>query len=144
MTDITVFTYPVLPENLSWDLSNPEVPYVEGGTLDITQFNVAQHFANGFIPSGTILGQITASGKLGPFLTGATDGRQTAVGILRASVQVVQPVNGVLKTTIGVAVLKSFGVVSIAKLPLTSAGAPLGGFYIAAVAATLTRIHFAA
>lgn len=144
MTDITVFSYPILPENLSWDLSNPEVPYVEGGTLDVSLFNAGQHYANGYIPSGTILGQVTVGGKLGPFLAGAADGRQTAVGILRASVQVIQPVNGALKTVIGVAVLKSFGVVSIAKLPLTATGAPLGGFYAAAVATTLTRIHFAA
>jgi len=144
MTDITPFTYQALAENLSWDLSNPEVPYVDGGTIDVSLFTQAQHFPNGYIPSGTVLGKVTASGKLGPYLDAATDGRQTAVGILRASVQAVQPVTGALKTTVGVAVLKAWGVVSVAKLPLTSSNAAAGGYLDANGQADLPHIHFAA
>lgn len=144
MTDITVFTYPILPENLSWDLSNPEVPYVAGATLDVSLFNAAQHYPQGFLMSGMLLGQVTATQSVGPYLSTAGDGRQTCVGILRASVQVIQPVNGTLKTKIGVAVLTAFGVVSIAKLPYTSVNAALGGFYLPAAATALPRIHFAA
>jgi len=34
------------------------------------------------LSAGTVLGKITASGKYGPYSASATDGRQTAVGIL--------------------------------------------------------------
>ena len=34
------------------------------------------------LPSGTVLGKITASGKLIKYLDGAVDGSQTAVGVL--------------------------------------------------------------
>jgi hypothetical protein len=60
MTDIGVYTTALQAEDLSWDLSNPGVPYVEGGTLDITLFTQAQHYPNGYIPSGTVLGKVTA------------------------------------------------------------------------------------
>jgi hypothetical protein len=43
---------------------------------------VAAHYANGFIPSGTLLGKITASGLYGPYDDGAADGRETCVGHL--------------------------------------------------------------
>ena len=144
MTDITPFTYQALAENLSWDLSNPEVPYVDGGTIDVSLFTQAQHFPNGYIPSGTVLGKVTAGGALGPYLDAASDGRQTAVGILRASVQVVQPANGSLKSKVGVAVLKAWGVVSTSKLPFTSSNAAAGGYLDANGQADLTHIHFAA
>ena len=38
------------------------------------------------LPAGTVLGKITASGKYGPYDDTATDGRQTAVGILAEEV----------------------------------------------------------
>lgn len=41
------------------------------------------------VPAGTILGKITASGKLAPYAHDATDGTETPVGILYA------PYNGV-------------------------------------------------
>ena len=143
MTDISVFTQTFQGENLSWDLSSPGVPYVESGTIDVSLFNAAQHYPNGFIPSGTVLGKVTATGSLGPYLDAAGDGRTTAVGILRASVQVLQP-TGVAKTKIGVAVLRAFGVISVSKLPFTSGTAALGGYIDANGQADLTRLFFAA
>jgi hypothetical protein len=50
-------------------------------TLDITKF-AADRYPNGFIPSGTLVGKITASGLYGPYDDAAVDGTQTAVGIL--------------------------------------------------------------
>jgi hypothetical protein len=143
MTDISVYTQQFPTENLSWDLSNLEVPYVEGGTIDVSKFTQAQHFPNGFIPSGTVLGKVTASGLLAPYLGSASDGTQAAVGILRASVSVVQ-LNGTLKSKVGVAVLKAFGVVSVSKLPFTSSNAAAGGYIDAAGQTALSHIHFAA
>lgn len=143
MTDISVFTQQFPTENLTWDLSALEVPYVEGGTLDVSKFTQAQHYPNGYIPSGTVLGVVTASGLLAPYLDSASDGTQTAVGILRASVSVVQ-LNGTVKSKVGCAVLKAWGVVSSSKLPLNSTNAAAGGFIDANGKADLPHIHFAA
>jgi hypothetical protein len=143
MTDISVYTQQFPTEDLSWDLSSLEVPYVEGGSLDISKFTQAQHFPNGFIPSGTVLGKVTATGLLAPYLSSASDGSQTAVGILRASVSAIQ-LNGTLKSKVGVAVLKAFGVVSVSKLPFTSSNAAAGGYIDAAAETSLPHIHFAA
>lgn len=143
MTDIAVYTTSVQAENLSWDLSNPGVAYVESGTLDLTAFNAGQHYPNGYIPSGTVLGKITASGKLGPYLDTAVDGRTTAVGYLQASVPVTLP-NGTVKTVSGCAVLRAFGVVSVAKLPFTSGTAALGGYIDANGQTDLAKIFHAA
>lgn len=143
MTDITVYTQPFQAEDLSWDLSNPGVPYVESGTLDVSLFTAAQHFPNGFIPSGTVLGKKTSGGLLGPYLDAASDGTQTAVGILRASIQVLLP-NGTAKSKIAVPVLKAFAVVSASKLPFTSGNAAAGGYLDANGQADLPKIFFAA
>lgn len=145
MTDISVFTQQVQGEDLSWDLTPDEdQAFVPGGTIDVSLFTQAQHFPNGYIPSGTVLGKVTATGLLGPYLDTATDGRQTAVGILRASVQVVRYGTGALKTKVGVAVMKAFGVVDTTKLPFTSTNAANGGFLDANGQADLPRIHFTA
>lgn len=141
MTDIAVFTQPFQAEDLSWDLSNPEVPYVESGTLDITKFVQAQHFANGYIPSGTVLGKVTASGLLGPYLDAASDGTQTAVGILRASIQVVQP-TGALKAKVGCPVLRAFGVIRTVRLPFLVGNAAAGGYIDAAAQTDLKNLFF--
>ena len=143
MTDIGVFTQPFQAENLSWDLSSPGVPYVESVTLDVSKFTAAQHYPNGYIPSGTVLGIVTATGKAAPYLAANSDGTQTPVGILRASVQVLQP-TGVAKANVGAPCLKAFGVVSAAKLPFTSGNAAAGGYLDTAAKTALARIHFAA
>ena len=51
-------------------------------TLDVSTFLAAHISAKGAIPSGTILGKITATGKYGPYDDAASDGRQTAAGFL--------------------------------------------------------------
>lgn len=143
MTDIGVYTTSVQAEDLSWDLSNPDVPFVDGGTLDIALFNAAQHYPNGYIPSGCVLGVKTSTGLIGPYLGAAADGRETAVGILRASVHVLQP-NGTAKAKIGSAVLKAFGVIKKSRLPFTSSNAALGGYIDTAGEADLPKLHFVA
>lgn len=51
-------------------------------TLNISLFTAATHYPNGYIPSGTVLGKVTATGLYGPYDDAAVDGRNTAVGIL--------------------------------------------------------------
>lgn len=143
MTDFSVFTTPFQFEDLSWDLTPPENGWVLGGTLDISKFTAAQHFPNGYIPSGTVLGVVTASSLLGPYLDAAVDGTQTAVGILRQSVQVTHLIGGSNRAKIGCAYLVH-GMVSVAKLPFTVGNAAAGGYIDANGKADLKQIYFAA
>lgn len=55
-------------------------------TLDISTFTEDDHDANGFIPSGTVLGKITASGLYGPYDADAVNGLETAAGHLLTDV----------------------------------------------------------
>lgn len=142
MTDISVFTQTLQAEDLSWDLTpDHDACYAPGDTIDVSLFTQAQHFPNGYIPSGTVLGRKTTGALLGPYLDAAADGRQTAVGVLKATVQVVQP-NGALKTKVGVAVLKAFAVIATSKLPFTSVTAAAGGYIDANGKADLPLIFF--
>lgn len=143
MTDISVFTQQVLAENLSWYLGTPGDGFVQSDTLDVSLFDATTMYPNGFLPSGLILGRKTSGGLLGPYLDAAADGRQTAVGILMASVQVLQP-NGVAKTKLGVGVLKAYAPISVSKLPFVVGTQPLGGYIDAAGKADLPLIYFAA
>ena len=243
MTDISVFTQPFQAENLAWDLTPPHGGFDQQGTLSVAAFTQAEHYPNGYIPSGTALGLITASGLLAPYsglsnevqsvteggsgltsftltysgqttgslaaaataaqvqtalaalsnigagnvtVTGAnggpytvsfvgtlaetnvaqmtatptggtgtvtvatvtaggaaaSDGTQTAVGILKASVQVLQ-INGAVKAKVGCA-YRVHGVVSQSKLPFTPTTAPAGGYIDAAAKTALPLIYFAA
>ncbi|MGV9546865.1 head decoration protein [Streptomyces ardesiacus] len=51
-------------------------------TLDVSKFNSATHYPDGFIKSGVPLGRITATGLYGPYSDTATDGRETLAGFL--------------------------------------------------------------
>lgn len=51
-------------------------------TLDMTKFTAATHAPKGFLPSGLILGKITASGLFGIHDPAANDGREVAAGFL--------------------------------------------------------------
>jgi hypothetical protein len=51
-------------------------------TLDITKFTAGTHYPNGYIPSGTVLGKVTATGLYGPYDDAAVDGRNTAVCLM--------------------------------------------------------------
>ncbi len=106
-------------ENLEWDYTPPEGGFVQSGTIDVALFTAGTHYPNGYIPSGAVLGKVTATGLLGPYTAGATGGLAglgTAVGVLRASVPVTRFVGGGSRTRIGVAFLVH-GVVSLGKLP---------------------------
>lgn len=83
-------------------------------TLDITKFTV-DHYPNGFIPSGCVLGVVTAGGLYGPYDDTALDGRQTAVGFLFTAVQL----TGAHRTVPAksAAALYWHGLVITAKLP---------------------------
>lgn len=55
-------------------------------TLDVSTFQAGHLTETGAIPSGVMLGIITASGKYGPYDTDGSDGREVARGYLLTSV----------------------------------------------------------
>lgn len=133
MTDISVETTQYQVENRSWLIPQPGsvgFGYSPSGTLDVSAFTEATHYPNGFIPSGTVLGRITATGLLGPYDDGAVDGRETAVGFLFSATKV--PASG---ADVGAAYVAAFAVVRVSRLPDESG-------LDAAARADLSLIHY--
>lgn len=86
MSDISVVSTGYTGESRSW-LAGPhgtEPGATPSVTLDISKFTVT----GGRIPSGTVLGKVTASGKYGPYNNGASDGTEVAAGILFGTIPV--------------------------------------------------------
>lgn len=55
-------------------------------TVDLALFT-ADHCPNGFVPSGTALAKVTATGKYGPYTTAGAGGLETCAGLLFDSIQ---------------------------------------------------------
>lgn len=114
MTDISVSTTVSQVEDRQW-LASPhgtgpgENPSV---TLSVAAFTEADHYENGYVPSGTVLGKITASGLYGPYDPAAVDGTEVAAGILYGSLQVKD------KVKVGGSIVVH-GFVTESKLPLS-------------------------
>lgn len=122
--DISVQTLTYQVEKRDWLLSIHGTEPGENPTvvLDVSKFTQATHFPNGYIPSGTALGKITATGLYGPYDPAAGDGRQTAAELLFSSLRVVNPWNASTAAKVGGAGLHR-GEVDPAKLPFqTGAG----------------------
>lgn len=117
MADFTVTTTTFGPVDRSWLLF--EADGVTGqvgrtqGALDLALFTAGTHYPSGYMPSGLVLGRVTASGLLGPYSNTATDGRETAAGILFDDVSV----PSVLTHRITVALVDCYAVISEARLP---------------------------
>lgn len=95
-------------------------------TLDVSTFLPAHVNVKGAIPSGTVLGKITATGLYGPYDDAAVDGRGTAAGILYSNCKVGDGTGANLATDADVgAALFWAGVVRSNKLP-TFVGTALG------------------
>lgn len=75
-------------ENRSWLGSRDGTDVTQTVTLDTSTFVAGTHYPNGYVPSGTVLGQITATGLYGPYDNTASDGRQTAVGFLYSNTKI--------------------------------------------------------
>lgn len=77
MTDISVTTTSFQVEKRAWLLSphGTDPGTTPGITLDISAFTSSVHYPNGYIPSGTPLAKITATGLYGPY--SVTDEVQT-------------------------------------------------------------------
>lgn len=69
-------------EDRRWTATRKGYDTCRSVTLDVSTFLAAHISAKGAIPSGTLLGKITATGKYGPYDDAASDGRQTCAGLL--------------------------------------------------------------
>lgn len=90
MTSLNVRRSEFQAEDRSW-LNGPHG--VEPGTnptvtLLTSLFDAEDHYPNGYIPSGIVLGEVTATGVYGPYDPTASDGRETAAGLLFGSLTV--------------------------------------------------------
>ena len=69
-------------EDRTWLATRKGFDTCRSVTLDVSTFVAAHTADKGAIPSGCVLGKITASGKYGPYEPAESDGRETAVGFL--------------------------------------------------------------
>lgn len=134
MTDFGIVTTTHQAENRSWLLGphGTEPGTTPSITLDLSLFTKATHFPNDFIPSGIILGKVTATGLFGPYDGAALDGRETAKCILFGSLGVKTGA-----TRVGAAGV-IHGFVNPDKLPLQAGTGSLD----AAARTELSLIHF--
>ncbi|TDO18140.1 bacteriophage lambda head decoration protein D [Mycobacterium sp. BK086] len=89
---------------------------LSGNTHTVTIATITPaHYANGYIPSGTILGKVTATGLYGPYDDSAGDGRNVATGVLWTDVRAIRD-DGTTATKVGSSQMVR-GDVSVAKLP---------------------------
>jgi hypothetical protein len=61
---------------------------------------VTGHYPNGYIPSGTAIGKVTATGLFGPYDNGASDGREVCYGLTFADITAVRQ-NGSVAAKVG-------------------------------------------
>jgi hypothetical protein len=121
MTSIAVTSVAFQSENRAWLLSphGTDPGTTPTVTLDVSKFTAGTHYPNGFIPSGTVLGLVTATGLYGPYDDAAVDGRATAKGLLFSTVTVINTANGQALVKVGSGMLVH-GFVSKSKLPFQS------------------------
>lgn len=116
-TDISMQTTSYQVGNRQWLLAEPDVKL--NVTLDPSKFTANTHYPNGYLPSGTVIGKVTASGLYGPYDDTASDGRQTAYGITYGDARFIRQ-NGTTAAKVGISAVVYDTVVSVGKLPFQS------------------------
>lgn len=111
------------PEDRSWSASETGTNDCKAGQLD--RATLLAIYTDGIVKSGTVLGIITSTGKYGPYLDSATDGRQTAVGFLYDTLDISST------TAIHMAPIQWHGAVYKSKLPKQSGAGSLDAAGIA-------------
>lgn len=122
-TDISLQTTTYQVGNRQWLLQEPKVKL--NVTLDISKFTSGTHYPNGFIPSGTVIGKVTATGLYGPYDAVASDGRQTAYGLTYGDVRAVRQ-NGTTAVKVGTGAVVADAIVSLSKLPFPTGSGTTG------------------
>ncbi|MCT9142939.1 head decoration protein [Streptomyces violarus] len=85
--DLSLRTETFGVDDQSWLGSEHGTQATEPCTLDTSTFTAGTHYPDGYFKSGIPLGEITATGKYGPYDGAAADGRETLVGFLFAAVK---------------------------------------------------------
>jgi hypothetical protein len=107
------------------------------GSLDVSLFTEADHFADGFIPAGMVLGPVTATpGLYGPYDDGAADGTEVAAGHLWHNVRI--PVG----TTTGERVVAIADHLIVVEANLPDVGATVNGGIDAAAKVDLVHCQY--
>lgn len=122
-TDISMQTTTYQVGNRRWLLADPD--FKANVTLDISKFTAGTHYPNGYIPSGTVIGKITASGLFGPYDAAASDGTQTAYGITYGDVRAIRQ-NGTTASQVGTGAVVYDAAVSVGKLPFATGSGTKG------------------
>jgi hypothetical protein len=124
-------------ENRSWLLGphGTEPGTTPSITIDVSKFTKASHYPNDYVPSGIVLGKVTATGLYGPYDSTALDGREVAAGHLFGSL----PIRTGSTKVGGALVVHAF--VNPDKLPIADATAG-GGFLTTAARTALNLIHY--
>jgi hypothetical protein len=104
-------------DSKGWLLAKKGMDTCRSITLNLALFTTGLGFSNP-IPSGTVLGKVTASGLYGPYDPDGSDGRQTATGHLFDGVRLADA-EGNAFTVSGAAMLWE-GIVRRDKLPVFS------------------------
>lgn len=80
--DISVRTVEFGVEDRSWLGSAHGTEATRTITLDTSAFTAGTHYPDGYIPSGTVLARITATGLYGPYTNGGGGGLGAPAGFL--------------------------------------------------------------
>lgn len=113
-TDISMQTTSYQVADRRWLLAEPD--YKPNVTLDVSKFTAATHYPNGYIPSGTVIGKVTASGLFGPYDAAASDGRETPYGLTYGDCRAVRQ-DGSTAAKVGTGAVVYDTPVSVARLP---------------------------
>lgn len=112
-------TSPLVVEDRSWLGDVDGTQATRSITLVTGLFVQATHFPKGVLPSGILLGRITAAGATqgmyGPYSDAALDGRQVAKGFLFNTIQMIE--DGMLLTANKGAPMQERGVIRPWLLP---------------------------
>lgn len=116
-TDIGLQSSTYQVPNRTWHKSREGIGYKPNATLDITKF-ASDRYPNGFIPSGCVVGKVTATGLYGPYDNAASDGTEVAAGLTFGDVQVIRK-DGSTAAKVGTGLVVR-GDVTASKLPFQS------------------------
>ena len=137
MTDISRHTTAFQVEDRSWLYGLHGTDQTPPATLDVSAFTQADHYPNGYIPSGIVLKEAISGGKT-VYVPTIGDGSDTAAGILYGSLKIPDLLD--LSINVSGAILVH-GFVKISRLPIPAGTA---GAFHASNLADLPMIHFAA
>lgn len=113
-TDISMQTTNFQVGDRRWLLAEPR--WKPNVTLDISKFTAGTHYPNGYIPSGTVIGIVTATGLAGPYDGAANDGRQNAYGLTYGDARAIRQ-DGSTASQVGTGAVNFDAPVSVGKLP---------------------------